>query len=1652
MKKNEGFYIPNTANGRNFSHGGRFSFLLFVTMLFSALCGEAQNDSCLVAAVPLTVEVDTSENLLRLPACWIVRNTDTASTAYLPYRYYGSNVWGVRPHDYLTFPDAFSMIALPPIDTAVLHVGQLCLSFSASRSGYALYTPTIEVGIWEDTCDLASFVPLKTLHHIPNTAQPYWVSLAGYQGQGNRVALKITDSHSNWLCGARLSDINLYPLTDCLPPYNLYATQLTDTSLVLHWENSVSLPDGCHLRYRQTGDSVWTSVPVAPQDLSLPVTGLSPHTLYEFCLIPDCDTSLASPMLSVSTYCAGIDSLPWACDFGTDSSTLYSTPVLPDCWMQIGRNPATIHIQQYTEHFLALSDYQQFSTWVILPPVNTSAHHLADLQVSFRMRSSGYQAPEYGLVEVGVMEDPADSSSFVPIESITHVPSSWSAFEIPLSGYAGSGRHIAIRSDGTVEIHIDDMSIDTISACPRPCILQVDNVTLTSADLSWSGYNAQHPDFAVQYKRQSDTAWESLSFVADSSQYTLTDLQPLSQYSVRVVAGCDTSKVSETVTFNTACGTIGAVPASWDFETNNIGGTPNRPQPACWTVYNPDAAWVIEEPSYAHSGSRHLRFSAAGRQFLVLPEIDTTVLEINKLQLSFYARSSNSTHPTAFTVGVMTSPDDTASFQPVNTVTQVQSDYRLFTLPLDAYGGNGTFVALRFVGETNTFRFIDDVVLDTVPACPRINEVTVSDITPNSAVIRWLGYRQENPQHTFYYRKEGDEQWETQTVSLSGPQYTLAGLDHSSRYECRFAAGCAPDSLTSVMTFSTACDLISEMPVRWDFETNNTSGTASAPLPACWSRADNTYPYVYNTAGQALSGSHALRLYCQASRFGILPPVDTLAWPLRELQLSFYIKGTVNASATPPTILLGALTDPSDTSTFEVIDTLPPLNANYKLVDIPLGSYTGNGTCLALNVIPGYPMDFFTLILIDDMILYPAPSCPRPSNLAATHSTTSSIELNWDHNVDSARYVIHYKSANGVEWFADTTGFLASGTYTAAGLQPNTVYQFVVEALCNPCFPTDTVVAATVCGYMDSMPQFWDFEEYDDSLRMPECWRKIRSANDNGFPRIWPDANYAHNSGASFNFFRSSGTYVILPALNDTIAARDLRLSFYARKGSSDYWSNPELEIEVGVMSNPYDPMTYTPVQSIDNFQYDYQYFDLHLSSYTGDGKYICIKDVTTPNSGDIYIDDLTLDYIPVCHLPENLVASEVTSHSARLHWTGFDSYYPDYIVHYRPSGGGTWMEQSFSATSPSFLLDGLSPDTPYEVFLTHSCDESTPSGTLLFTTGCQPFDSIHIFNLSDVAVTLAVTGAETDDTLVVHYRPVDGDEWQTALLTGDNPTLPGLSPSTSYELFVTRTCNAEEPSDTLLFTTDCGRIRSLPRIWDFEDDLSEDTHLPLCWWRFSGSNFPSVISTHSHSGSNALRFKPVCAAVLPRLDDSIPANTVTVSFYAKVIAITASAGSTVEVGVLEDLEDESSFTAVGTVDVVSAIHQEYTVPLSNYTGSGKTIVLRCSTATASTLYVDDVQLRLTDGSGVGIGGYGNLDDFVRLYPNPAREYIDIRFSDDNVAVQRIEVCDVYGKVVQTTGFQGNPTRTDVSMLSSGVYFVRIISDRGVFAKGFIKK
>ena len=326
-----------------------------------------------------------------------------------------------------------------------------------------------------------------------------------------------------------------------------------------------------------------------------------------------------------------------------------------------------------------------------------------------------------------------------------------------------------------------------------------------------------------------------------------------------------------------------------------------------------------------------------------------------------------------------------------------------------------------------------------------------------------------------------------------------------------------------------------------------------------------------------------------------------------------------------------------------------------------------------------------------------------------------------------------------------------------------------------------------------------------------------------------------------------------------------------------------------------------------------------------------------------------------------------------------------------------------------------LSGGYTYRAYVQGLCpDETGPSNYVFFTTAyqCQVPDHLTATNVTGTTADLRWEGYGYDH-FDIHCTTEDLTPVDVHRVGRTNSsTLTGLSPHTTYKVWLETTCESSMNkatrgllpaiSDTLVFRTNCGA--ALPYFEDFENSAANNTQgspygvVPECWNRYNETDYdwyrgyPTVQTTgtnnngYSYSGDQHLCMNSHYAtgnayqdyeysnlyAILPAMG-TVPVNTLTLSFYA--CHGNDSRDVPLYVGVMEDPEDIFTFEPFDTISITgknySVWYDEdthiywyhgynpYTVDFSDYEGQGKYIAFMMEPATSEyvtqIIYIDDI-------------------------------------------------------------------------------------------------
>lgn len=261
---------------------------------------------------------------------------------------------------------------------------------------------------------------------------------------------------------------------------------------------------------------------------------------------------------------------------------------IPTCWTKISQeynqaygsyypviNGGSMSDPNQTVMFMQMDTYSSF---LILPALDSTLL-MQNLSMSFKFKSAQQNITR---MVVGVMSNPSDTLTFVPVDTVWREGStnSWEDKEINFATYTDTGRHIAFWFSKANSTHmfpscfIDDVAVFETPDCTPPVQISA-NVDSLDATISWTYTNNAY-GARIYYKLPTDSLFDSVEVYTDN-YYTLNNLPYNAVYQYYIVTLCDNgneSVPSQVYTFSTPCETVVDFPWNDSFE-NGLG---------CWTL------------------------------------------------------------------------------------------------------------------------------------------------------------------------------------------------------------------------------------------------------------------------------------------------------------------------------------------------------------------------------------------------------------------------------------------------------------------------------------------------------------------------------------------------------------------------------------------------------------------------------------------------------------------------------------------------------------------------------------------------------------------------------------------------------------------------------------------------------------------------------------------------------------------------------------------------------------------------------------------------------------------------------------------------------------------------------------------------------------
>ncbi|MGJ8683928.1 MAG: choice-of-anchor J domain-containing protein [Nonlabens sp.] len=609
-------------------------------------------------------------------------------------------------------------------------------------------------------------------------------------------------------------------------------------------------------------------------------------------------------------------------------------------------------------------------------------------------------------------------------------------------------------TDGSWETPADELeaSFQIVVIAPPSCLppsaMTTSNIDETSADINWT-VGGSETLWDIEYGI-TGFAQGSGSLIDDTSNkpYNLTGLTPDTTYDVYVRAHCgvgDESPWAGPVQFKTLCNVITTFP--WEETVESASATLS-----CWTIINNNAdadQWSVQTTStYANSGSQSFQMytdynNGSNDDYLITPQLALTGNE--RLKFNYRARSSS--EPQDFTVLLSTTGTAPADFTTtiLPNASYSNTTYDETIVDLTTYTGN-VYIAFHVppAGLDGYYLYIDDIIVEELPTCIEPSALTAANMNISSADLSWTSGGSLESAWEIEYGALGFSQGSGTIVNANSNPYNLTGLSSGTTYDYYVRADCTGGDLSEWVgpySFTTACSTFN-IPFTENFDTTAAGSTSAPNAPNCWSFIDggSGWTYIFNSSFNSQSGLQNYRLYNGADTTGdymlISPEIAELTTD--GIKVNFSVKG-----ASGQELEIGTMSDPSDASTFTVLNTVSLTSSSYENIELIV--VAGTDSYLALRHGQTGTYDSYYL---DDFSFSELPSCIKPTNLGTANVTATTADLNWvSGGSGETSWEVEY-GAVGFTQGAGTTVAPATNPVSISSLNSNTNYDFYVRASC----------------------------------------------------------------------------------------------------------------------------------------------------------------------------------------------------------------------------------------------------------------------------------------------------------------------------------------------------------------------------------------------------------------------------------------------------------------------------------------------------------------------------------------------------------------------------------------------------------------------------
>lgn len=643
---------------------------------------------------------------------------------------------------------------------------------------------------------------------------------------GYETSYSILDATNTEVGTGAESDITTGTITatcpSCFIPTGITASNITTTSADLSWTApSTGTPTGYNWEVQTTGTAQGTAgAPASGSSASITAsaTGLTSNTTYDLYVQTDCGGSGTSDWVgpvSFTTACVALG-VPFNESFDSSSTT-------ESCWTVLNENGDS---DEWNTNYSSVTisgdesaalntDYNSGNNddWLISPTITLTGNER--LKFRYSLKSTG-EPNDFEVLLSSTGSTPASfSNTLIPLTSYDDVDidnGESTELVVDLSSYTGDiniAWHVPSGGlDGWI-LFIDDVVVEPIPSCPDVSGLTIDSVAAEEAQISWTAGGTE-TDWEVAVQADGTGTPGGSGAATTNNPYTAMGLTSNTAYEVYVRADCggDYGAWIGPLDFTTACTAVS------DFSENfDAVSTPDLPN--CWSsvIDNGASSFASVTTSTSADNSApngvslyNYNSTSTSNIMLVSPELSN--LGDGTHQLRFYGRNSTSTQD--IEIGTLSDPTDGSTFTVLTTV-DLSTTHTEYEVSFAGYSGTDNYIAIRRLStSTYTYVYLDDIVWEPLPTCPKPTDLTIDSFTDTTAQISWTNGGSETDWEIVVQAPGTGEPAGSGTATTDNP-HGANGLTGNTTYEVYVRAFCGGSDYSTwvgPVEFTTECSVL----------------------------------------------------------------------------------------------------------------------------------------------------------------------------------------------------------------------------------------------------------------------------------------------------------------------------------------------------------------------------------------------------------------------------------------------------------------------------------------------------------------------------------------------------------------------------------------------------------------------------------------------------------------------------------------------------------------------------------------------------------------------------------------------------------------------------------------------------------------------------